>query len=264
MPKTLAGKLAEVMGTIQHIPKLGRNTAQGYDFVRDADVLDKVRDALAERNVAVMVDVSDCQHVEYQTARQRADGGVSWMTTVSGALSFLDGDSDAVVTTGFRGVGADTGDKGYYKAVTGGVKYALLKTFLIPTGDDPEADEQPAGRRSSRASAQPTQEAPQRPRQAEAPRSATPSRAAAPGPSGPGMSVRDAMAAVEGYDKKLVSATAKEIAGTWSFREMTDQQRAAVVAAVTRSAGEGGATVPSAATSPAPDDDGMWAGIDAA
>lgn len=121
-----------------------------------------------------------------------------------------------------------------------------------------------ARRPRSQEARQPAQNAPQRPRQAEAPRDTSPRPQAAPAASGPGMSVRDAMAAVEGLDKKLVSATAKEIAGTWSFREMTDQQRAAVVAAVTRSAGEGGAAVPSAATSPAPDDDGMWAGMDAA
>lgn len=39
------------------------------------------------------------------------------------------------------GVGADIGgDKGIYKAYTGGLKYALLSLFLIPTTDDPERD----------------------------------------------------------------------------------------------------------------------------
>ncbi len=32
------------------------------------------------------------------------------------------------------------GDKGIYKAMTGGLKYALLSLFLIPTTDDPERD----------------------------------------------------------------------------------------------------------------------------
>jgi hypothetical protein len=39
------------------------------------------------------------------------------------------------------GEGQDAGDKGPYKAMTGAQKYALMKTFMIPTGDDPEADE---------------------------------------------------------------------------------------------------------------------------
>ena len=35
-------------------------------------------------------------------------------------------------------MGADTGDKALYKAYTSGVKYFLLKTFLLPTDDDVE------------------------------------------------------------------------------------------------------------------------------
>lgn len=41
------------------------------------------------------------------------------------------------------GEGMDTGDKAIYKAITGAQKYVLMKTFLIPTGDDPELEELP-------------------------------------------------------------------------------------------------------------------------
>jgi hypothetical protein len=34
------------------------------------------------------------------------------------------------------------GDKGIYKALTGASKYALLKTFMMETGDDPEVPSQ--------------------------------------------------------------------------------------------------------------------------
>ena len=36
------------------------------------------------------------------------------------------------------GEGADTGDKAPYKAMTGALKYALLQSFLLASGDDPE------------------------------------------------------------------------------------------------------------------------------
>ena len=36
------------------------------------------------------------------------------------------------------GEGADPGDKAPYKALTGALKYALLQSFLLATGDDPE------------------------------------------------------------------------------------------------------------------------------
>ena len=41
----------------------------------------------------------------------------------------------------WAGSGDDPADKGLYSAYTGAVKYFLMKAFLIPTGDDPEADE---------------------------------------------------------------------------------------------------------------------------
>ena len=36
------------------------------------------------------------------------------------------------------GQGLDTGGKAPYKAMTGALKYALLQSFLLATGDDPE------------------------------------------------------------------------------------------------------------------------------
>ncbi len=44
------------------------------------------------------------------------------------------------MTTSWVGQGLDNADKGYYKAYTGAVKYFLMKTFMISTGDDPELD----------------------------------------------------------------------------------------------------------------------------
>ena len=54
-------------------------------------------------------------------------------------MEFLDGETGASIKKPWRGYGTDKEDKGGYKAMTGGEKYFLLKTFLIPTGDDPEA-----------------------------------------------------------------------------------------------------------------------------
>lgn len=258
MSKSLAGKLAEVLGTVKHIPKNGYNEAQRYHFVRDADVLDAVRDALSERGVATLVDVAGVDVAEFQTAKQRETGGVSWMTTVWGAISFLDGDSDATVTIGFRGTGADTGDKGYYKALTGGVKYALLKTFLIPTGDDPEADADSPQHGGNR----PAQNAPQRPAprpvaSTPAPQHREPSVAAkAPHILQP-MTMREAMEALEGVEKKVISDTGKAMFGTWSLKEMSPEQRAQLVAAIRG----GGSGVPPEPSPVPPADDDDWAGL---
>jgi len=39
------------------------------------------------------------------------------------------------------GQGADKGDKGVYKAITGAKKYFIANLFLIPTDDDPEGND---------------------------------------------------------------------------------------------------------------------------
>jgi hypothetical protein len=56
---------------------------------------------------------------------------------------FIDADTGESIESVFLGEGQDKGDKAFYKAYTGAVKYVLMKTFLVATGDDPEADEQP-------------------------------------------------------------------------------------------------------------------------
>jgi len=52
--------------------------------------------------------------------------------------SFVDASSGEELTVTVAGEGADTGDKAPYKAMTGALKYALLQSFLLASGDDPE------------------------------------------------------------------------------------------------------------------------------
>jgi hypothetical protein len=130
----IAAKLVAAGQSIGHIAKGGRNDFHKYDYVTDADVLDKVRDALYAQGVAVLVNVVTVEH------HFGEDKNV--FTTVRGDVTFTDSESGEQMVAGFAGTGSDKGDKGYYKAVTGGVKYQLLKTLLIPTGDDPEATDE--------------------------------------------------------------------------------------------------------------------------
>jgi hypothetical protein len=55
-------------------------------------------------------------------------------------FKFIDGETGEELVFHSEGEGQDAGDKGIYKAITGAQKYALMKAFMIPTGDDPEAD----------------------------------------------------------------------------------------------------------------------------
>jgi ribosomal protein L11 len=138
-PKSLATKLAEITGLMAGIPKEGWNANQKYRFVRETDVAEKVSQLLAERGIFLSQSVvTSSREALYTTS----SGATMWMSHVEMSFQFIDGTSGEVSPTAiFPGDGADTGDKGIYKAMTGAEKYFLMKTFLVSTGDDPEADE---------------------------------------------------------------------------------------------------------------------------
>jgi hypothetical protein len=121
-------KLAAIMSEVGRIEKRGRNEFHKYDYAMEADIVEALRAKLAERNVMIL---PEC------IATQRNEN----LTTAAMRFTVIDGDSGSEVTLNWTGTGEDKGDKGLYKAFTGALKYFLLKLFLLPTGDDPEADE---------------------------------------------------------------------------------------------------------------------------
>lgn len=137
--RPLARKLAQVLLNIHRVPKNGRNEFHKYDYVYESDLVDHIRNKLAEQGIAIFPSVTAHTVEEIKDARNRT----AYLTTVTLEVSLIDGESGDMVTTTWVGQGLDNGDKGYYKAYTGAIKYFLLKTFLISTGDDPENDDAP-------------------------------------------------------------------------------------------------------------------------
>lgn len=138
MALTLAAKLAEVMGAIERVPKRGKNTFHGYDYVTEADLADAIRSELAKRKVMLVPSVQAC---EMRDMPPTAKGKAQFLTTVMVEWTFTDGESGEQIKFNMPGFGIDGEDKGGYKALTGSEKYALMKAFLVPTGDDPEREE---------------------------------------------------------------------------------------------------------------------------
>jgi len=139
MSEDIAGlykKLAEVMGEVGRVAKNGKNTFHKYDYVTEADLVDAVRSKLADRNVILIPSVEGVEERTITTDRGKA----STVTTVRVAFTFCDGDTGATHRAEWAGAGDDSADKGIYKAYTGALKYFLMKSFLIATGDDPEND----------------------------------------------------------------------------------------------------------------------------
>jgi hypothetical protein len=132
--KSLASKIAKVMEAVGYVPKGGTNQAQGYKFVQASAVADKVREQLAKLNVSMTPTTIDV------ISEGVTPSGKQALLTLRFTWTLTDGDSGETISFQSIGTGADSGDKAAYKAATGALKYALLTGFLIPTGDDPEAD----------------------------------------------------------------------------------------------------------------------------
>lgn len=143
-PAGLVAKLAAVMGAVGRIPKRGHNDFHDYNYATEADIVEAIRTELSTRNVMLIPGIKGHQ-------REPVGDKGSTLTTLSMTFTFLDGDSEEKIERDWIGFGDDKLDKGGYKAMTGAEKYFLLKTFLIPTGDDPEAgkaeeaDDKPSG-----------------------------------------------------------------------------------------------------------------------
>jgi hypothetical protein len=78
--------------------------------------------------------------LEYQFIPQISDK----MNMVIAKFQFeiIDRETDEREVYQAFGSGADTGDKGLYKAYTGAIKYFLANNFLVAEGTDPENDEE--------------------------------------------------------------------------------------------------------------------------
>lgn len=123
----VSAKLARVMAHVKRLKKSGHNKHFGYEFATDADVSDLVRGALAEEGVAFLPSM-----VGYE--RSGKSIVCEW------AMRFVDGETGDTVEAQWFSEAMDSQDKGLNKAATAAVKYYLLKTFLISTGDEPDTD----------------------------------------------------------------------------------------------------------------------------
>jgi ERF superfamily len=133
----LAAKLVKVMAAIHTIPKRGRNEFFNYQYATEADVADAVRKALVAEGVILIPSIEDVREREVVTRKQQKE----IVTTVTMTFTFIDGEHGGSLTFRMSGAGQDGGDKGIMKAISACVKYAALKSLCLPTGDDPEADD---------------------------------------------------------------------------------------------------------------------------
>ena len=128
-------KIIEVMADINAIGKDRRNQQQGFQFRGIDDVMNELHGSLAKCGVFVLPTVLE----ETRTTGKTKNGGDMFYTRLKINFGFYAEDGshvDAVVI----GEAMDTGDKASNKALSIGLKYAMLQVFCIPTEDEKDPD----------------------------------------------------------------------------------------------------------------------------
>lgn len=127
---SIAAKVMQVMRKVGYVQKDGKNEFQGYKYASEANAIAAIRPALVEAGLFMIPSV--------ESVSQDPHGN----TNVLVIYRIFDEEGHFI---SFRAAGSGNdknskgvGDKGIYKALTGASKYALLKTFMLETGDDPE------------------------------------------------------------------------------------------------------------------------------
>jgi hypothetical protein len=154
----LYAKIHKVMSDFQYVEKRGHNDFHNYDYVMAADVIAAARELMSKHGLVLL---AHAENVEY-VALQNPQGKTDLRARVRMTYRLCDIESGAFLERNFEAEGQDAGDKAIYKAYTGCLKYFLVNTFQIPTGDDPEDD----GKQQKPQQAQPRQPQAQ-PRQAQ-------------------------------------------------------------------------------------------------
>lgn len=130
-------RLMKVIEGADYVQKKGHNREQNYSYAMEADFLDLVKPLLLENGIIPIPTYNVIGNEQVQTQ----SGKPACLVTLELHLDLLDVHSTEMLTIKSIGQGRDPQDKAAYKAMTGAMKYALAKAFLIPTGDDPEIDE---------------------------------------------------------------------------------------------------------------------------
>lgn len=129
-------KLHAIMSEVDYIQKDKKNTFFNYTYASEKAIKEALHGLLVKHKVLFAVSVTGLRREVYTTKEEKRGS----ITDVDMVYRFYDVESGECLEGPFIGTGDDGADKGTYKAITGAIKYILTSTFLIPTGDDAEAD----------------------------------------------------------------------------------------------------------------------------
>lgn len=127
--------IIDAMGQISAVSKSRTNGTQGFAYRGIDDVMNELHGILAKSRIFIVPTVL----AEERTTGTTSRGGTMFYTRLKIKFTFYADDGSNVESV-VIGEAMDTGDKASNKALSIGLKYALLQVFCIPTEDDKDPD----------------------------------------------------------------------------------------------------------------------------
>lgn len=129
--------IIKVMSEINAIGKDRRNQTQGFQYRGIDDIMNELHGTLAKCGVFVVPNVLD----ENRSIGKTSRGGDMFYTRLKICFTFYAKDGSNIQSV-VIGEAMDTADKASNKALSVGLKYALLQVFCIPTEEEKDPDAQ--------------------------------------------------------------------------------------------------------------------------
>lgn len=143
--KSIGAAMLAVYREIGYVQKTGNNTAQKYKYAGEADLIAALRPVLIKHGIIFYPSHIDAKIDSMVTNTQKGESFDKLTYTrhfhATYYFTFEHPASGTSIKVPAIGEGVDNGDKSSYKGATGALKYALRQSFLIETGDEPEAHE---------------------------------------------------------------------------------------------------------------------------
>lgn len=137
---TVYEKIQQVMGSVNYLNKDGfveTGKGKGYKALTDEKVLGAVRPALVAAGLVILPVKMEQHRTDEQVKAYDGSTKTNRITDVSVTYRIINVDDPKdYVEVVSAGTGVDTQDKGIGKAMTYAKKYAILNSFLIPSGED--------------------------------------------------------------------------------------------------------------------------------
>jgi hypothetical protein len=144
---SLARKKAAIMNDLKKLPKDKRNTQQNYGYASAEGVFDTIRALMVEHGLVLFTSAVSGSQEHFTSGK----GTPGLHTTVQYRMLWVDTETGATVEDFWLSEGDDYQDKGYSKCATLALKYYLMTTFIVSSGDpkdDPDSGVRSKGQRS--------------------------------------------------------------------------------------------------------------------